>query len=68
MGRRTVFLANLKNKEVFNIIKAFLYLLFGFIIDIFAILSKDKYQRKKITYNISENDRINFKNYLNELD
>ena len=68
MGRRTVFLANLKNKEAFNIIKAFLYLLFGFIIDIFAFFSKDKYQLKKITYNISENDRINFKNYLNELD
>ena len=68
MGRRTVFLANLHNKEFFNIIKAFFYMCSGFVLDIFSVISKEKFQLKKITYNISEYEITNFKNYLNELD
>ena len=68
MGRRTVFFANLNNKEFFNIFKAFFYMCSGTILDIFSIISKEKFQLKKITYNISEYENTNFKNYLNELD
>lgn len=68
MGRRTVFFANLKNKEFFNIIKAFFYMCSGLILDIFSMVSKEKFQLKKITYNIPEYENTNFKDYLNELD
>ena len=68
MGRRTVFVANLHNKEFLNIIKSFFYMCLGFIVDIFSVISIKKFKLKKITYDISEYENTNFTEYLNELD